>query len=554
MMNPALRTKLVTLKGECFDVEFQGERTVAERDGVFHNFHLTDLVRDRGLLRVSVHRGGPRDIYVPSVAEYDRREDAVVLNVIRRAFDCGYINFEAPNESSSYKEFSLQPSDFDKQSLKNDAEIRTYIIHKAYWLSYRYPMQSSPTDVLYPIQFDETLDLEYLGACVADILRNIQRLRNQGLLEKVLEANARPSERLMQSYESGDSAALGIGSGTSQQLVGESDDRKFARLAIEEARKSVSESDGKPHPKVGAIVVKNGKVLSTAHRGELPANHAEYIALEKKLSDEAVAGATVYTTLEPCTTRNHPKIPCASRLVERKVARVVVGMLDPDERITGRGWRKLRSAGIVVESFPSDLVPEVEELNREFTRFCEQNNQAALAQTPRTAKILPNIKMTAIHKARLAPTGVNGQWGIQSTPYVGQDGFIIQFTNEAKSAGAGNVGAIVKAHLIYSTERGELLRIMGYWLDGAYDLPLFRVDDTHRLIVALAEGKDICAIETCRKTVALGTDEITPKVYRLPPEIQKVTVLVRLTNADTGDFLHEGKYVLGTNPFRLEPA
>jgi pyrimidine deaminase RibD-like protein len=157
----------------------------------------------------------------------------------------------------------------------------------------------------------------------------------------------------------------------SEQLV-EIDDRKFARMAIDEARKSVSESDGRPHPLVGAVVVKNGQVLSVAHRGEASGNHAEYIALEKKLSEEAVAGATVYTTLEPCTTRNHPKIPCAARLIERKVTRVVIGMHDPDERITGRGWLKLRKAGIVVESFPPELVPEVEELNREFTRHCEQ--------------------------------------------------------------------------------------------------------------------------------------------------------------------------------------
>jgi pyrimidine deaminase RibD-like protein len=149
-------------------------------------------------------------------------------------------------------------------------------------------------------------------------------------------------------------------------------DRKFARLAIDEARRSVSETDGRSHPRVGAVVVKNGQVLSVAHRGEAPGNHAEYIALEKKLPDEAVAGATVYTTLEPCTTRNHPKIPCTARLIERKVARVVIGMLDPDERITGRGQRKLRSANIVTEFFPHDLMTEVEELNREFTRHCEQ--------------------------------------------------------------------------------------------------------------------------------------------------------------------------------------
>ena len=66
------------------------------------------------------------------------------------------------------------------------------------------------------------------------------------------------------------------------------DDRRFARLAIEEAGKSISEQDGKPHPKVGAVVVKNGQVLSIAHRGEVPGNHAEYLALEKKLSGEAI--------------------------------------------------------------------------------------------------------------------------------------------------------------------------------------------------------------------------------------------------------------------------
>jgi pyrimidine deaminase RibD-like protein len=152
-----------------------------------------------------------------------------------------------------------------------------------------------------------------------------------------------------------------------------SDDRKFARLAIDEARKSVSENDGRPHPWVGAVVVKDGKVLSSAHRGEVPGNHAEFTALERNLSDVAVAGATVYATLEPCTTRNRPKIPCADRLIERRVKRVVIGMLDPDDRIRGKGQRKLSNAGIETALFPHDLAMEVEELNRDFTRFCEQS-------------------------------------------------------------------------------------------------------------------------------------------------------------------------------------
>jgi len=156
--------------------------------------------------------------------------------------------------------------------------------------------------------------------------------------------------------------------GAQQVSTKESQDWRLARLAIDEARKSVPENDGRPHPLVGAVVAKNGEVLATAHRSEAEGNHAEYVALEKKLAHVPVAGATVYTTLEPCTTRSHPKIPCADRLVERKVRRVVIGMLDPDPRISGRGQRRLRSANIITDFFPHDLMTEVEELNREFAR------------------------------------------------------------------------------------------------------------------------------------------------------------------------------------------
>lgn len=89
------------------------------------------------------------------------------------------------------------------------------------------------------------------------------------------------------------------------------DDRHFALLAIEEARKSVAEDD-RPHPKVGVVVVKNGKILAKAYRGENPKSHAEYVALEEKLSSETLAEAIVYTTLEPCTKRTPPKFAALS--------------------------------------------------------------------------------------------------------------------------------------------------------------------------------------------------------------------------------------------------
>lgn len=144
--------------------------------------------------------------------------------------------------------------------------------------------------------------------------------------------------------------------------------RRFMEMAVEEARKSKPE-DERAHPRVGVVVVKDGNVLATAYRGELgEGEHAEFTALEKKLCDVAVAGATVYTTLEPCTSRNHPKIPCASRLIERRVRRVVIGMPDPNRMVFGEGWARLREANVAIADFDSDLKHEIEEMNRDFIR------------------------------------------------------------------------------------------------------------------------------------------------------------------------------------------
>src|SRR5580700_8003167 len=102
--------------------------------------------------------------------------------------------------------------------------------------------------------------------------------------------------------------------------------------AIERAKLSRQEA-GPPKPKVGAVLVNDGKELGRAHRGELAlGDHAEFGLLEKKLAHDEVAGGTLYTTLEPCTVRNPKKIPCAERIASRRLARVVIGMLDPDQR------------------------------------------------------------------------------------------------------------------------------------------------------------------------------------------------------------------------------
>jgi pyrimidine deaminase RibD-like protein len=180
-----------------------------------------------------------------------------------------------------------------------------------------------------------------------------------------LRSALRRFEEAMQKLT--DLAALLV-PGESVTLIGE--DYEFGRMAVEQARLSISEDD-RPHPLVGAVVVKDGRVLAMAHRGEMAGNHAEYIALERKSADVGLTDCTVYTTLEPCTTRTHPKVPCCDRLIERKIARVVIGMLDPNPDIRGRGMWKLQEANVAVEVFPHDLTREIQELNRNFIRWCQ---------------------------------------------------------------------------------------------------------------------------------------------------------------------------------------
>ena len=145
-------------------------------------------------------------------------------------------------------------------------------------------------------------------------------------------------------------------------------DLPFMRLAVELAGQCQSE-DGRPHPKVAAVLVKNGEILGTAFRGEEdPGAHAEYILLDKKLRETAASGATLYTTLEPCTRRSPSKVACAKRVVDRKLARVVIGQVDPDPRISGDGQRAIREANIHLDLFTPDLMSELEDLNREWLR------------------------------------------------------------------------------------------------------------------------------------------------------------------------------------------
>jgi pyrimidine deaminase RibD-like protein len=141
-------------------------------------------------------------------------------------------------------------------------------------------------------------------------------------------------------------------------------DRSFCEAAVTEAKKSVAEGDGRLHPHVGAVVVKDGNVLATGHRGENGKGaHAEFSAMQK-MNKAALEGCTVYTTLEPCSIRKS-KTPCTNHLIDAKVKRVVYGMPDKDESVFGH--HSLIEAGIEIALFPDDLVKTLLALNKEWS-------------------------------------------------------------------------------------------------------------------------------------------------------------------------------------------
>ncbi|WP_418136850.1 bifunctional diaminohydroxyphosphoribosylaminopyrimidine deaminase/5-amino-6-(5-phosphoribosylamino)uracil reductase RibD [Agrobacterium sp. El2ro-1b] len=128
-------------------------------------------------------------------------------------------------------------------------------------------------------------------------------------------------------------------------MTSRADDERFMARAIEVSLRHQGQT--LTNPSVGCVLVKDGKIIAEAVTAIGGRPHAERQALE--IAGEAARGATAYVTLEPCSHWGKTP-PCANALVEYGVARVVVAVDDPDERVSGRGYTILRDAGIVVET------------------------------------------------------------------------------------------------------------------------------------------------------------------------------------------------------------
>lgn len=140
------------------------------------------------------------------------------------------------------------------------------------------------------------------------------------------------------------------------------DDRYYMQRAIELARKGGGWTN--PNPNVGAVIVKDNKIIGEGYHVRCGELHAERNAFASLTED--ASGATIYVTLEPCCHYGKTP-PCTEAIIENHIARVVIGSRDPNPLVAGKGANILREHGIQVEE--DFLREECDQLNSIFFHY-----------------------------------------------------------------------------------------------------------------------------------------------------------------------------------------
>ena len=137
----------------------------------------------------------------------------------------------------------------------------------------------------------------------------------------------------------------------------------FMEIAINEAKKGIGAVN--PNPLVGAVLVKDNKILAMGHHEFYGGPHAEVNTLNKSNDTE---GCTLYVTLEPCSHYGKTP-PCTKLIISSKIKRCVIATLDPNPLVSGQGVKQLEEAGI--EVIIGVLENEARNLNKVFFKYIE---------------------------------------------------------------------------------------------------------------------------------------------------------------------------------------
>ncbi|MGQ7956182.1 bifunctional diaminohydroxyphosphoribosylaminopyrimidine deaminase/5-amino-6-(5-phosphoribosylamino)uracil reductase RibD [Pseudomonas sp. SP16.1] len=168
-------------------------------------------------------------------------------------------------------------------------------------------------------------------------------------------------------------------------------DHAFMARALELARKGLYSTH--PNPRVGCVIVRDGRIVGEGWHARAGEPHAEVHALRQ--AGELARGATAYVTLEPCSHHGRTP-PCADALIAAGVGRVVAAMQDPNPQVAGNGLRRLAEAGI--EVLAGVLESEARALNAGFIKRME------------TGLPLLRVKLAMSLDGRTAMASGESQW------------------------------------------------------------------------------------------------------------------------------------------------
>jgi pyrimidine deaminase RibD-like protein len=220
-------------------------------------------------------------------------------------------------------------------------------------------------------------------------------------------------------------------------------------------------------PKVGAVIAIGEEPLGRGRRGtgnEGDGEHAEWNALDRVEDKDKslLPKATLYTTLEPCTgdVRSEPLKACTELILQHEIKKVFIGILDPNQGVTGKGLWRLQNSGVEVSLFPDDLARRIRVLNADFIR--SQQTLGATIISPTNGEALKTYETdgrTPVRFTCLNRPGANnylfafhnGLWWPQPGPFrlVGASTWEID-------ALFGRPG-VHTLHLITATELGQAL-------------------------------------------------------------------------------------------------
>ncbi len=155
------------------------------------------------------------------------------------------------------------------------------------------------------------------------------------------------------------------------------DDPYWMRRALRLAEKGRGRTS--PNPMVGAVLVKDGRVVGEGYHRRAGEAHAEIVALQR--AAEEARGATLYLNLEPCSHFGKTP-PCAPALIEAGIKRVVVGMEDPNPMVKGRGLEMLRTAGL--EVVVGALEEDCKRLNEAFFKYIQNREPFVILKVAAT--------------------------------------------------------------------------------------------------------------------------------------------------------------------------